>query len=132
MVGVPGILARIFGIRKGGRGGGGWGGEGNRKYSFAVLLGQKIQCTVLQGRKNTDLQFDQDPEKSCIKNRKPTAQRPLIGTGQIRHGWIEDGIVLPNAMRHEVSGLLDYAKRRWLLLRWLLKTGRLIWPFEGH
>merc|ERR1712014_109185 len=24
----------------------------------------------------------------------------------------KDGIVLPNAMRHEVSGLLDYAKRR--------------------
>ena len=46
---------------------------GTEKYSFAVLLVQKIQCAVLQERRNTVLQFDQDPENHvvkipCIKN----------------------------------------------------------------
>ena len=37
----------ILGLRKDGRGG--------REYSFALLLGQKIQCTVLLGQKKVTL-----------------------------------------------------------------------------
>ena len=50
------FLGQIFGLRKDGRGGAGGGNTvlqfyWDRKYSFAALLGRKIQCTVLLGQK---------------------------------------------------------------------------------
>ena len=73
MVGMPGFLARVFGIRPDG---------GEQKYSFAGLQGQKIQFYRSGGAENTVLQFFRDRqiqfysslgsekrrEKPCIKN----------------------------------------------------------------
>ena len=63
------FLTRAFGIRTDGRGvgvGGGGGGAGNtvlRRSSGA----EKDSFTGLQGRRNTVLQFYQDPENHVLK-----------------------------------------------------------------
>ena len=52
------VLGQIFGVKADGRGGGrGPGGWGGGKYSVQFYWDVVIQCTVLQGHRNTVLQF---------------------------------------------------------------------------